>query len=287
MINYRSIVQLNDVICKNISKFSGYDLIVGIPRSGLLVANIIALQLNVLISDIESFINNRVLYSGISFKLTDKERNCFLDIPRKVLIVDDSVGDGTEKKFWREKLVNCKHKLTWAAIYYFGKVPDVLDFVIEEVAPTRFFEWNWKKHDILSHACIDLDGVFCLDPTNEQNDDGENYINFVNNASVIFRPKVKLYHIVTSRLEKYRTLTEKWLHLNGIAYEKLTMMNVNTPAERSAIGHANFKAEIYSKDERAEIFIESSESQSKQIFSLTKKPVFSVETRNLYQCIKK
>lgn len=56
-MNYRSIVNLNSDIKKWIPELpNGLDLIVGIPRSGLLVANLLALHLNLHITNVEGLI---------------------------------------------------------------------------------------------------------------------------------------------------------------------------------------------------------------------------------------
>ena len=58
---------------------------------------------------------------------------------------------------------------------------------------------------------MDFDGVLCRDPTEEENDDGDKYRYFIANVEPIFKPSVEIGWIVTSRLEKYRDLTENWL----------------------------------------------------------------------------
>ncbi len=70
---YRSIEDLNNAILTNLSLFQQqFDLIVGIPRSGMLPANLIALYLNKPFTDIDSFIEGRVYSSG--------ERGSSLDV---------------------------------------------------------------------------------------------------------------------------------------------------------------------------------------------------------------
>lgn len=55
-IEYRSIVDMNNIIVKNLQKLPhDIDLVVGIPRSGMLPANLIALYLNKPFTDIDSF----------------------------------------------------------------------------------------------------------------------------------------------------------------------------------------------------------------------------------------
>ena len=67
------------------------------------------------------------------------------------------------------------------------------------------FEWNYLHHDGYSHlCCYDIDGVLCEDPTDEENDDGDRYKNFILNAPLRFKPFAPIGFLVSSRLEKYR-----------------------------------------------------------------------------------
>ena len=64
-MNYRSIKDLNNTILKNLHTIPrDFDLVVGVPRSGMLPANLIALYLNLPYTDIHSFINGYVYKSG-------------------------------------------------------------------------------------------------------------------------------------------------------------------------------------------------------------------------------
>jgi uncharacterized HAD superfamily protein len=64
---------------------------------------------------------------------------------------------------------------------------------------------------LLKYCCVDIDGVLCLDPTDCQNDDGAAYEKFLEEAVPMLAPTRPIGALVTSRLEKYRGLTEKWL----------------------------------------------------------------------------
>lgn len=92
-------------------------------------------------------------------------------------------------------------------------------------------------HAFLERSCIDLDGILCKDPTNDENDDGQNYRHFLINVEPLLRPSVEIGWIVTRRLEKYRKLTEEWLRKHSIKYKNLVMMNLPDKATRVALGN--------------------------------------------------
>jgi uncharacterized HAD superfamily protein len=128
----------------------------------------------------------------------------------------------------------------------------------------------------------------CEDPNEEQNDDGENYLIFLQHTRPKYLPPCKVDVLVTSRLEKYRQQTEAWLQKHGIQYHKLEMLDLPDKETRVRLGiHAKFKSDIYRKYDQAALFIESSKYQSEEIHKQTGKNVFCIENMNFYPKIKK
>ena len=153
----------------------------------------------------------------------------------------------------------------------------LVDYYFEIVPLPRYFQWNILNHTTLEKACFDIDGVLCVDPTEEQNDDGKKYMDFVLNAPPLFIPGSKIGTIVTSRLEKYRKETEKWLEDNHVKYNQLVMLDLpNKEARQKANSHAEHKAKTYMSNNYV-LFIESSRSQAIEINRITKKPVLCTE----------
>lgn len=61
------------------------------------------------------------------------------------------------------------------------------------------------------------------------------------------------------------------------------MMNADTAEERRRLGnHAVYKAEIYKKLTRTQLFIEGDDEQARQIFYITNKPVFCIDSQRYY-----
>ena len=271
---YRNISDLNQIILKRLYVIPrDFDLIVGIPRSGMLPANLLALYLNKPYTDINSFLNGHIYKAGA--------RGQFFDIKdfKKILVVDDSVASGDAMDKCKESLKSISYdfSISYCAIYVIPGKEKVVDYYFEIVPLPRYFQWNIFNHTTLEKACFDIDGVLCLDPTEEQNDDGENYRNFILNAPPLFIPGSKIGTLVTSRLEKYRKETEIWLKNNNIKYNQLVMLNLpNKEARQKANSHAEHKAKTY-KGGSYVLFIESSLSQAIEINRLTKKPVLCTE----------
>ena len=208
-----------------------YDCVVGIPRSGMLVANILALKMSLPLADLDGFLEGRMLGLGKRFEHIDAQD--YLKECRKVLIVDDSISSGTALRIAKEKIaaVCPDHDLTFAAIYVTPAGRELCDLYVEQIPNPRRFEWNILSSRAVKNYCFDLDGVLCLDPTKEQNDDGERYREFILSAKSLYVPADEIGAIVTSRLEKFRPETEQWLAQQGIKYGKLHMLNLPSKEE--------------------------------------------------------
>ena len=269
-MNYRNVRELNNIILTRLSIIPrDIDLIVGVPRSGMLPANLLALYLNRPYTDIHSFLNGHIYKAGA--------RSQFFDISefKKILVVDDSIASGSAMIEVKESLKHLEDKfdLKYCAIYVIPGKEKMVDYFFEIVPLPRYFQWNILNHTSLEKACFDIDGVLCPDPLPEQNDDGEKYIDFILNAPPLFVPGSKIGTIVTSRLEKYRKETETWLKANNIKYNDLVMLDLpDMKARQKANNHGGHKASAYMSKPYV-LFVESEISQAIQINQLSKKPV--------------
>jgi uncharacterized HAD superfamily protein len=272
---FKNITDLNNIILKRLSILPrDFDLIVGIPRSGMLPANLLALYLNKPYTDLHSFINGHIYKAGA--------RGQFFDIRefKKILVVDDSIASGAAMERCKESLkdLSSDFSLSFCAIYVIPGKEKVIDYYFEVVPLPRYFQWNILNHSSLEKACFDIDGVLCIDPTPEQNDDGEKYRDFILHAAPLFIPGSPIGTVVTSRLEKYRKETETWLKNNHVRYNELVMMDLpDMEARQRANSHAQHKAKTYMSKPYV-LFFESSKDQALEINRITKKPVLCTET---------
>lgn len=276
-MRYVTINELSQMIRKNLWKIPhDVDLVVGIPRSGLMAANMVALYLNKRLSDIDSFIDGRIFHIGSS------RAHMMVNTPiRKVLVVDDSIMTGTSLENAKQKLMPLadSHEFIYFAPIVSTEGSQRVDAYAEIIDDVRIFEWNLFHHGLLEDACIDLDGVLCVDPPID--DDGEQYIDYIRNATPLFIPTATVGTIVTCRLEKYRPQTESWLKKNNIKYHNLVMLDMPSRDARIKWGkHGEYKADYYSKH-KGNIFIESSLQQATTIARLSHKDVICIETNTL------
>lgn len=259
------------------------DLIVGIPRSGLLAGNLIALSLNIPIIDLDGFIENRKPRHGFT-----RKTKANVSLPRKArhaLIVDDTILSGNTlahvKEIISKTFIN--QKVTYCAVYADPRSMELVDIYLEKLPSPRAFEWNIMHNSILEECCIDIDGILCKDPTKKQNDDGPAYLNFLKNAEPLSLPSHTAGYLVTSRLEKYRRETEAWLQKHNIRYKQLHMLDLPDAKTRGRLNaHASFKAQVYKSYREAPLFIESEPHQAMAIARLTGRPALCYSDQKIY-----
>lgn len=281
-MNFITYSQLNHDIIRNLYKLPiDVDLVVGIPRSGLLVAAIIALYRNVPFTDIDTFTSGRLYCTGSTRKSKQWIRS--FDEAKHILIVDDSISTGQAMKSAREQIGSMKLscKKSFCAVYALPTNFSSVDIFFRICNHPRMFEWNYMHLWTLKHACVDIDGVLCTDPGFFQNDDSHRYEEFLSSAKPIIIPTQRIGYLVTCRLEKYRGQTESWLQKYGVEYDNLLMLDVPDAATRlREFNQGEFKGEIY-RNTDCFVFIESSYEQAVEICNIAKKPVFCTENSQL------
>lgn len=282
MISYRSLADLNRCILENIYRIPrDIGAVVGIPRSGLLAANLVALYLNRPLGSLDAFLEGRILGGGLRLQRYEGNIN---DVWRKpALVVDDSVLSGETIRAARGKVQQSGVEIQpyFMAIYATKQSAGLVDIYLDICPAPRVFEWNILHHGIIENTCMDIDGVLCRDPTAVENDDGPRYVAFLEKVEPIYIPSRTVRALVTARLEKYRKVTECWLQRHNIRYKELIMLDMPSAKDRRHVGcHAAFKAEMF-KRTNAALFIESDVHQAEEIARLSGKEVFCMQTREM------
>lgn len=278
-MNYRSVSELNADVRQLARELSGrVDLVVGVPRSGLLAANLLCLHLDVSMTDVDGLCEGRLLQTGHRYDGVASIDDC-----ERVLVLDDSVTTGRQMTETKRRLSehDFPFDLEYGAVYVSSKGHRYVDHWVEVVRNPRVFEWNLMHHPRLELCCVDIDGILCRDPTEAENDDGERYREFLTTVEPQVIPTETVGWLVTCRLEKYREETEAWLDEHGVDYENLVMMDLPSKAERQRRGsHAEYKASVYEATD-ASLFIESSHRQAVKISKLSRRPVFCYDTNEM------
>lgn len=276
MITVKSIYDLNLTIVNNLHLITklDIDLIVGIPRSGMLVASLLATHLQKPMTDIDDYLLGYAFEkSGNQIDITAQKMN--------VLLVDDTINIGTQMKKIVDRLstISYDHNIIKFVVYKSNKTPNnAIDVFLETCPNPRAFQWNLWKHPSLSKWATDLDGVLCRDPIwKVENDRGPKLIEFYKTADKKFHLSHPIKYIITSRLDRHRMITEEWLSKNNIKYGTLIMK-----PESSTLDHYEFKVEALKSLSDVELYIESDVKQAKLISSKISIPVWCVDSQTTY-----
>tara|TARA_R100000008_G_C3579175_1_gene167277 strand:- start:177 stop:1133 length:957 start_codon:yes stop_codon:yes gene_type:complete len=231
--------------------------VLGIPRSGMLPASMIAIWLNLPLYTINSISGDIEPMSGCE-KFGGGRMRRHEDSGGKLLVVDDTVFAGRAMADIKEKI---NEDAVYATVYAHPDSLNKVDFFAKELAPPHILEWNLFNCSYIESTLLDLDGILCPNVPYDKCKNEKDYTDYIEKVEPFYHriPKTQCRGIVTARLEKYRDITEDWLERHGIRYGSLTMF----PTEKEEIrdkNHiqesANFKAKHFIAS-GAHFFIES------------------------------
>ena len=105
----------------------------------------------------------------------------------------------------------------FAAVYVNPSAIAKPDVWVHDLPWPHLLEWNLFNSVLLDSFAIDFDGILCHDCPPADDDDGERYLAWMENARplhLVRKSPVKL--IITARLEKYRPQTLAWMERWGV-----------------------------------------------------------------------
>lgn len=296
-IAYRTYDQFVRDIADNLYKVPrNIDLVLAIPRSGLIPATMISQYLNINTMVVQRFCELVEAGKDIKTEFYHGRRPC--DDKREiknVLVVDDTIYNGSSKLKWKERFnQDCykDYKFTFLAVYEEG-FSDYFkcDITLKDIKWSSYlsdlhmclYEWNIFSHgNTMSSFAFDIDGVVCIDPPDERNT--EEYIKYIKNPIPYHIPEVTQAKttFITYRLNKYRPETSEFLGRMGLAGCQLYMNSATSYEERAKVPPYLYKAQVYGSLEHLKLFIESNDDEAKLIAQISGKPVYCVESNRIY-----
>ena len=284
-MNYQSYEDMADVIRRNLWKIpADIDIVVGVPRSGLIAALMIAELLNKPCGAVTGQSRFTMLGGGI------REQATHTGIAYKILFVEDVVNTGysiNQVKEGFSALRDDNWEMIFAAVYVEGpESKDYVDIYLQDnynpADSDWFYEWNILHHSKSDRCLWDIDGLLCKNPPDDR--DTAAYEQYISNPLPMVIPTYPVGGFVTYRLEKYRAMTQDWLKRQGIKYQQLVMFPADDRDTRNAqMSPAIFKANIYRSLPQFKLFVESDASQAELISAASGKPVYCYENGKLYK----
>lgn len=231
--------------------------IVGIPRSGMVPATLLATYLHLPLFEMTNT-GPRQLSNG--WRLSD---SAHIERHGPMLLVDDTSMHGNAmnmaKAQWKE--TKRKQEVIGAVVYcspqkyhHHGPMPDLWAVDLEH---PHLLEWCLFNCGFMHFSALDFDGIMTVDQTQHPQ----------------YLPrKYPLKLIVTGRLERERQRTLDWMSRHGITAERLEMWPGTLEDREKPGAIAAFKAEHFKKS-GLQFFVESDPEQAAEIARLTRKTV--------------
>jgi orotate phosphoribosyltransferase len=249
-----------------------YDAIVGLPRSGLIVANIMSVKSGKPLSIPELIIERKIWKSS---KIQTPEKF------ERILLVEDSITTGKEMKQAYDLIQ--KHlpdsKITKASLMVALDGKNYCDFYYRCMDTPNVFEWD-MMHRKFGKVAFDYDGVLCKDCPEQIDADEVKYRKWLVDVEPLFIPTYEIDCIMINRLEKYRPETEGWLKAHDVRYKKLVMWDLPDKKDRNG-GFAEHKARMVINEE-PDYMIESEEQQARFVHDKTGIPVICIDKMMIF-----
>jgi orotate phosphoribosyltransferase/uncharacterized HAD superfamily protein len=236
-----------------------FDVVIGIPRAGVMIANAISLQFCIPWSLPSCFLENKQVFYSSILKTPEIER---------VLIVEDCISQGREINEVKAAIKAKYPDLTvkTGSLLVNTANESVVDYYYRNVEK-KAIETVWDLLKLDKNYVVDMDGVLNYNPSDKDTASVDSYLQFIENAQPYLLLRSKIDTIVTARPEWARKPTERWLRKHKVQYNKLVMLEGHglTPPFEAAVAHKISTL----KYTQPEIFWESDYNQAKMIHKKT------------------
>lgn len=250
--------------------------VIGVPRSGMFPATYIATRLGLPLGTIA---DRKIVITDTGRRLRGRSV-----ADGVYLIVEDSTATGTSINELKAAL-SSELNIRYSALYATPEASKKVDFYGRLLPLPHWFSWNFFGNQSLFkqfNVGTDFDGVLCPDCSLEDDDDGHRYVRWMRSVRpLIVSRHVPIPFIITARLEKYRSETERWLRQHKFQWGELVMGPWADLRERARHCIGTWKRE-QAQRLGCRLFVESNDHQARIISSRWDHPVISVDGKTSY-----
>ena len=242
-----------------------YDLVIGVPRTGLTIAGIISDELAIPLST-----------PGTLPEIWKPSNLPARDIQR-ILLVEDCTARLSHLFSAKQKVREAfpEAEIHLGSLFSNGS-QGRLDTYGSELRDSCIFEWELMNIEFSRNVASDLDGVICQDwPKLVTEDDRLDWMRTVKPYLI---PVYGLSAIITSRPEKYRDITTQWLNEHGVRFCRLVM---DQTIEGQYNDYLSWKVYAINRIKPG-LFLESNDETAKAIHYKTGVTVICTDTMKMY-----
>lgn len=195
-----------------------YDVVCGIPRGGLFIANVVACQLGLPLA-VPEMLENRIAWQSANVTEFQSPFTAFdwHSEPLRILLIDDTVKSGKRYTVAMQHLY--RHTVTFAVAYECQNAKVKPEIAVKRLDNPTAFQWDLMTWHFGSHRILsDIDGVICEDYRKPRD-----YAEFILCAKPLFIPKFAIDTLFTARPVRCRVETEDYLRRMGVSYNRLFM----------------------------------------------------------------
>jgi hypothetical protein len=239
--------------------------VIGVARSGLFAAGVLAERLHVPLWSISPATGPLDLGHGARLQSVATDG--------VTLVVDDTAASGYSLSQLEPVL---PADSVFACLYCAPQCRQRVRLFAELLPLPHYLEWNLFNSVHTATLATDIDGVLCPDPPEGLSEC--QYERWLQNAPLWQRPlRDTLPVIATGRRRRYRKHTEQWLAERGIRYQLLVVPE----SEIDWLHPAEMKADAYAASS-ATVFVESDPQQARAIANRSKKRVICPATKEVF-----
>lgn len=268
-LSFRGTGDLHRAIVEGIPSLpANLDLIVGVPRSGMLPASILSHLLDLPLTDVDGFLEGRLLRRGSSTAAIAD--GAVVDRARSVLVIDDSIGHGVQLQQVATRIAprSAGRTLYLAAVFATPSGAALADIVFERLPWGRVFSWNLLHHRLLAECWVAADGILWDRRSAPSHD---------NDPAPIWRPTTRIGWIVTAQPATEVDRVRAWLEAHSITYDRLVM----SARPLGAPATLRYMARGYRRSP-ARLFITDEAEHAQQVLRRAGAPTVSLLAQELY-----
>jgi orotate phosphoribosyltransferase len=243
---------------------SSIDCVVGIARSGLLPATLIATERHVPLYAVSPA--DGVHQVGSGYRLgSDGPQS-----PNHVALIDDTVASGGQMTRARALVAQAfpGARITTAAVIAHPRGSARVDLAGVVLRGGHYLEWNFFNSGHAERAGFDFDGVLCH---NEHP-----------HAPLYLPVRRPIPLIITGRSERHRESSQAFLDRHGVRCERMIMRPDSVAGDSQSIGR--WKGQVYAQSSIS-LFVESESDQARLIAAIAHKPVLCIACRHVIRPI--
>lgn len=250
-----------------------YDVIIGIPRCGLLLASLIALRLGKPLATPDLFVKGEVWNHG-NVKRFKK------GTIRKALVMDDSIHTGKSMKK-TIKLLNAYDKnlkIIKAALIITNASKKLINSYYKTISLPRLFEWEILQTKT-GKTAIELNGVIHNKLKGDFTSSPNLYCQLLKKVKPSFIPPFEVDVLFGYGTKNDQDQIENWLKTHNVRYKKLFLYDPSSEPE------SNYTYYKISKilNEGVSFFYETNFFEARRLHRITKIPVICFEKRYLFR----